>query len=227
MSDQQQQPNINTFEYMFDLYRKSQRTMIVILLAVIVGLIAYVIYQENRYDKAIEKLTATVEQKKAVEKELSDAQVILKPIEKRINGGASYIHKKHNVPMDVAYQYSRSEMIESLNSGMAFITGLAVSGKESEFRPRAVSYTGCCYGIKQIHLGVWKKEKPGLTLKDLYDPDRNIKLGYQILREYYDKTGSIGLALQRYYGSTVQEENIAYADDVLRRSRYIAKYVNG
>lgn len=227
MSDQPSVPNINTFEFMFNLYQRGQRNILIILSLVIVTLVGYIVYQEFRYQKTIDKLTVTIEQKEAIEKELADANVILAPIRDKINKGASYILKKHkHLDADAAYRFAYREMVESLNSGMPFVTGLAISGKESEFKPKAVSYTGCCYGIKQIHLRVWSKEKPGLQLEDLYDPDKNIKLGYTILREYFDKTGSVSAALQRYYGSTIPEDNIAYSQDVMRKAKQIEKYIN-
>lgn len=152
---------------------------------------------------------------------------LVAPIQKKIRLGAKFIHDKHHVPMDVALGYAHSEMVEALKTDLPFSVGLAVTSKESEFKSRAISYTGCCIGHKQINYAVWKKEIPSLTKRDLYDPDKNVALGYRILRQYVDRTGSLPIALQRYYGSTVREDNVAYADDVIRRSRIIARALSG
>lgn len=118
-------------------------------------------------------------------------------------------------------------MLEAMRHGLDFALALAIPSVESSFNPNAISYTDCCLGLYQVHLRIWSQEKPGLTRDDLFNPYRNIEVGQEILKEYQVKAGSIPKALERYYGSTVPDENVAYAQKVLNRSRQIAAFLNG
>ena len=96
--------------------------------------------------------------------------------------------------------------------------GLAISAQESQWNIKAISYNGTSYGIKQIHCKVWCKEF-GVTQKDLFDPEKNIELGYKILAQYKAQYGSMDRALMAYYGSTRQWENEEYLASVKRKAR--------
>lgn len=147
------------------------------------------------------------------------------PVQKKIDLGAMFIHRNYHRPIAEARRLARSEMVNSLKSGIAFSVGLAISSKESGFRSWIASYNDTSHGIKQIHFNVWRKEIPGLTLQDLYNPETNIALGYGILKQYKERYGSLSTAIERYYGSTVPEENYAYRHDVVERASRIARYL--
>lgn len=197
--------------------------VMIVMLLMLFGLGAGVVYQGTLIQKSNDKALEVIKERDAAILENIQLKEINATSQKKIGKAAEYIHQRYNVPMEVALSYARQEYIESQRTGIPYAVGLAVTSKESSFRTTAVSYTGCCYGLKQVHYRVWSKEKPGLTMNDLNDPYKNIQLGYAILKEYYDKTGSLEGALKRYYGSTDAQENYAYAADVIRRSREIAR----
>ena len=209
----------------FKAYVSALHAMLLAAMLIIFGLGASILYQTHLGQKNVELIAQLLAEKEELALENIRLQEIATPIQERIKRGANYIHQKHKVDMKVALEYSHKEMVESLRKGIPFAVGLAISEQESGFRSRAVSHTGCCYGLKQIHLRVWNKEM-GVTLSQLYDPQENIRISYEILDRYRQADGSLYTAIRRYYGSTVPEENVAYAASVLRRSERIAAFIN-
>jgi len=84
--------------------------------------------------------------------------------------------------------------------------------RESSFNPVTISKANC-KGLMQINGKFHTEKLKKLNIKgaELFDIDNNIHLGTMILREYYDKTGSISGALKRYLGAN----NKAYMLDIL------------
>lgn len=84
---------------------------------------------------------------------------------------------KHDIEPDVAY-------------GLVFT--------ESTFRDRAVSHVGA-RGLTQLMPRTAKWLEPGVTTRDLYDPDVNLDLGFRYLRQLIDKyEGDVENALTAY-----------------------------
>jgi soluble lytic murein transglycosylase-like protein len=92
---------------------------------------------------------------------------------------------------------------------------LAVIATESTFRADAVSRAGA-KGLMQI-IPRWHREKiSAIGGSDaLFEPDKNILVGTQILREYLNRSrGNVRTALLRYNGSLGKRSG--YASKVLR-----------
>jgi hypothetical protein len=84
--------------------------------------------------------------------------------------------------------------------------------RESNFDVLADSKAGAV-GLMQVMPKAHKDKmkKIGITNGDLYHIDNNVRLGCWILREYFDKTGTIEKALKRYVGG----HHSTYANDIL------------
>jgi soluble lytic murein transglycosylase-like protein len=84
--------------------------------------------------------------------------------------------------------------------------------RESNFDTLAKSKAGAV-GLMQVMPKAHKDKmkKIGITNGDLYHIDNNVRLGCWILREYFNKTGSIEKALKRYVGGN----HATYANDIL------------
>ena len=84
--------------------------------------------------------------------------------------------------------------------------------RESNFDTLARSKVGAV-GLMQVlpkaHRD--KMKKIGITNGDLYHIDNNVRLGCWILRDYFNKTGSIEKALKRYVGGN----HATYTSDIL------------
>ncbi len=69
---------------------------------------------------------------------------------------------------------------------------------ESTFRERAVSHAGA-RGLTQLMPGTAKWLDPNISVRDLYDPDVNLELGFRYLRQLIDKyDGDVEKALTAY-----------------------------
>jgi soluble lytic murein transglycosylase-like protein len=84
--------------------------------------------------------------------------------------------------------------------------------RESGFNTLAVSKAGAV-GLMQVMPKAHKDKmaKLGIDHSQLFHIDNNVRLGCAILREYYDKTGSIEKALKKYVGG----HHTSYTQDIL------------
>ena len=92
---------------------------------------------------------------------------------------------------------------------------LAVMNRESKLRPTLVS-TANCKGLMQVNPPKHLEKLKALGLKEnspgIFYIDNNIKIGCQILREYYDsQNGDVSKALTRYVGGS----HPSYVSDVM------------
>lgn len=84
--------------------------------------------------------------------------------------------------------------------------------RESRFNVLAVSKMGAI-GLMQVMPKAHRDKMEQLKIgkAELYHIDNNVHLGSRILREYYDKTGSIDKALKKYVGGS----HPSYTNDIL------------
>ena len=84
--------------------------------------------------------------------------------------------------------------------------------RESNFDTLAKSKDGAV-GLMQVMPRAHKDKmkKIGISNGDLYHIDNNVRLGCWILRDYFNKTGSIEKALKKYVGGN----HATYATDIL------------
>ncbi|MGQ0545992.1 MAG: transglycosylase SLT domain-containing protein [Betaproteobacteria bacterium] len=98
---------------------------------------------------------------------------------------------------------------------------LAVISVESRFNPIAESGMGA-RGLMQI-IPRYHREKLARHGGDeaVLDPESNIRVGTQILREYVRRTGSLETGLQ-YYNGAAWDEEARYTQKVLAERRRLA-----
>lgn len=116
------------------------------------------------------------------------------------------------------------EYHESKRTGVPYEVGLAVSWTESTFSPEV--NTWCCVGVKGINYYAHKDEYKIKSWSSLYSIDRNVEISYKMLDKYMAQYGNIHSALKRYYGSTSDYENVAYANKVLKRASIIKQQIS-
>lgn len=120
---------------------------------------------------------------------------------------------------------ARLEQKYSRQYGVPLEIGLAITMQESGFRPQIVSYTGCCFGLKQVNFKAHKGEYGIQKLEDVTIIEKNIKIGYQMIANHYKKYGTYPRALQRYYGATNPVKNVEYARQVLSKAKRLRDIV--
>ena len=87
---------------------------------------------------------------------------------------------------------------------------ISLAFQESSLLKNKTSKAGCV-GLMQIYPKFHPEKVKGFSKAELYEVDTNIRVGCQILREYYISTQSITKALYRYFGA----ENKQYAINIL------------
>lgn len=135
-----------------------------------------------------------------------------------VKTSAALMHGVYNVPMKQALKLAKWEVKYSRKYNIDLKYGLAISAQESRWVAKAVSPNDSSLGIKQVNCHSWC-EHFGVTRKDLFNPEKNIELGYRILAENRQRYGSMDKAILAYYGSTSQAENQEYLGYVLMKLR--------
>ncbi|MBW3572121.1 MAG: lytic transglycosylase domain-containing protein [Gemmatimonadetes bacterium] len=123
----------------------------------------------------------------AVEEDKSSAKeaVIKRNIER---------YKEYTIPRDLAESIYEIALEEDIDPDMAF--GLVRT--ESAFKNSATSHVGAV-GLTQLMPATARWLQPGVTTRDLRNPDTNLRIGFKYLAELIDKyDGDKELALLAY-----------------------------
>jgi Transglycosylase SLT domain len=120
------------------------------------------------------------------------------------------------VYVDLAYKAAKSYKVDPL-------LVLAVMSIESSFDPDAQSHAGA-QGLMQVLTRVHKEKFiPFGGAAAAYDPESNIKVGVQILKEYLVRNGSEAEALKSYVGAALMDSDGGYGFKVLsQKARIVA-----
>jgi Transglycosylase SLT domain len=125
-----------------------------------------------------------------------------------INNAKTYV--------DFAYKAAKSQKVDPL-------LVLAVMSIESSFDPDAQSHAGA-QGLMQVLTRVHKEKfVPFGGTAAAYDPESNIKVGVQILKQYLVRNGSEAEALKSYVGAALMDTDGGYGYKVLsQKARIVA-----
>ena len=97
------------------------------------------------------------------------------------------------IPADLANAIQEAARRENLDPDIAF----RLVATESSFRRRSISSVGAI-GYTQVMPSTAAWLEPGITEKDLFDRDTNLRLGFRYLRMLLDQYGDARLALLAY-----------------------------
>jgi soluble lytic murein transglycosylase-like protein len=104
---------------------------------------------------------------------------------------------------------------------------LAVMSIESSFIPDAQSHAGA-QGLMQVLTRVHKEKFiPYGGVNAAYDPESNIKVGSQILRDYLVRNGNEAGALKSYVGAALMDNDGGYGYKVLSQKARIQAAAQG
>lgn len=125
----------------------------------------------------------------------------------------TYIAKRYQVSAVAVEPLLASAQQTGRSVGVDPLLLVAVMAIESRFNPFAESPMGA-QGLMQI-IPKWHPDKVDVKSDRaaLFDPDTNIRVGAQVLKEYIQTTGSVERALQQYNGSS--DPATPYANKVM------------
>jgi soluble lytic murein transglycosylase-like protein len=137
---------------------------------------------------------------------------------------ADYIARRYRVAEAASTAYVSSAYRSGLEHSVDPLLILAVMAVESRYNPVAESPVGA-RGLMQI-IPRWHQEK---LLEHggeyaLLDPEVNIQVGAQILREYMGRAGEMEAALQMYNGA-LDEPTARYAGKVLAEKARLQQFL--
>ena len=137
---------------------------------------------------------------------------------------SAFLAKRYRVSQQVIQEFVRTAFAAGQGIGVDPLLIIAVMAVESGFNPIAESVAGA-KGLMQVipRFHAEKLEEFGGE-KAIFEPRANILVGSQILREYIQRMGDVGLGLRIYGGGPIDGEN-RYPDRVLDEKRRLQQVV--
>jgi Transglycosylase SLT domain len=140
---------------------------------------------------------------------------------------AKFIAGRYSVSVDAAKTYVDFAYKSAKQYKLDPHLVLAVMSIESSFVPHAQSHAGA-QGLMQVLTRVHREKfSPYGGVSAAYDPESNIKVGSQILREYLVRNGNEAGALKSYVGAALMETDGGYAYKVLSQKARIQAAAQG
>ncbi|MBI2317373.1 MAG: transglycosylase SLT domain-containing protein [Betaproteobacteria bacterium] len=145
---------------------------------------------------------------------VEDGQAPSAAVAREQRAAAGFIAKRYRVAHEEAARFVATAYRAGKESSVDPLLILAVIAVESGFNPLAESVLGA-KGLMQV-MAKFHMEKVALHGDQdvLLEPEANIRVGAQILREYLRRFGETETALQRYAGA-LNDANSQYAGKVL------------
>lgn len=206
--------------------RRVRNTLSVLGLIASLAALALVIYQQRVYlpfSHDYLRLPLTQElTSPAVEEHPASAEA---PAEEgRYHALAEFLARKYKVSQSVILGLVGMAYNTGRQTGIDPLLIIAVMAVESRFNPIAESMAGA-KGLMQVipkyHADKFKRYGGEDAV---FDPQTNILVGSQILKEYIARTGSVGAALQMYAGA-VEDQEDAYTSKVMNEKQRLQQVV--
>lgn len=147
------------------------------------------------------------------------------PHEGRYRALAEFLARRYRVSQDATFDLVSFAHATGYQMGLDPLLIIAVMAVESRFNPIAESVAGA-KGLMQV-IPKYHPEKlqPHGGEQAVFDPQTNILVGSQILKEYLARTGSLTSALQMYAGASDDLQD-AYTVKVMNEKQRLQQVVN-
>jgi soluble lytic murein transglycosylase-like protein len=194
------------------------RTLLLLVLAIVMASTAWLLDQQGM-QAAVAAAPAAPAEPQAAADTVSVAQApaeAAKPVENsRFRALSEFLAKRYKVSQAVTFDLVSMAHAAGQQMGLDPLLIIAVMAVESRFNPIAESVAGA-KGLMQVipkyHLEKFREY--GGEKYAVFDPETNILVGSQILKDYLARTGSLNSALQLYVGAS-DEEDVPYIDKVM------------
>jgi len=145
--------------------------------------------------------------------------------ETRYRALAEFLARKYRVSERMIFNLVGMAHTAGRQIGIDPLLIIAVMAVESRFNPIAESIAGA-KGLMQVIPKYHEDKLKGYGGEDsVFDPETNILVGSQILKEYIARTGSIDSALQMYAGALDDAETI-YTSKVMSEKQRLQQVVS-
>jgi soluble lytic murein transglycosylase-like protein len=138
---------------------------------------------------------------------------------------AEFLAKRYKVSQDVTLDLVSTAHAAGQQIGLDPLLIIAVIAVESRFNPIAESVAGA-KGLMQIipRYHAEKFQEFGGE-KAVFNPEINILVGAQILKEYLRRTGNLSMALQMYNGA-LNDDQDRYTNKVMNEKQRLQRIVS-
>ena len=135
-------------------------------------------------------------------------------LNRRMQAVVDYIAHRYRVSAMAVTPLIRTARDAAESAGLDPLLVVAVIGVESGFNPYSESVVGA-QGLMQV-IGKYHPEKlgPDADRSTLLDPEANIQIGVQVLKESIRRAGNVQAGLQQYAGAGDDADQV-YASKVL------------
>ena len=141
------------------------------------------------------------------------------PENSRYRALSAFLAKRYRVSQAVTHDLVTIAHAAGQQIGVDPLLIIAVIAVESRFNPIAESVAGA-KGLMQIipHYHSDKFRDFG-GVKAVFDPEANIVVGSQIIKEYLSRTGNLNSALQLYVGAASDQESVYFGKVMTEKQR--------
>jgi hypothetical protein len=156
---------------------------------------------------------------------VSAALVTEPPHEERHHALSEFLARRYNISQDVTFDLVTMAHAAGRQIGLDPLLIIAVMAVESRFNPLAESVAGA-KGLMQVipRYHVEKFREVGGDKWSVFDPETNILVGSQILKEYLRRTGNLTAALQLYVGSP-EDNTDGYTGRVMNEKQRLQQFL--
>lgn len=146
------------------------------------------------------------------------------PEDGRYQAIAEFLAKKYKVSQEVTFDLVGIAYAAGHQLGLDPLLIIAVMAVESRFNPIAESVAGA-KGLMQV-IPKFHPDKIGEFggEKAVFDPQTNILIGSQILKDYLRRTGNLSTALQMYAGALDDDQDL-YSSKVMNEKQRLQHVV--
>lgn len=153
------------------------------------------------------------------------APAVAHPEESRYQALAAFLARKYKVSERMIFNLVGMAHKAGRQIGIDPLLIIAVMAVESRFNPIAESMAGA-KGLMQVIPKYHTDKLKGYGGEEsVFDPQTNILVGSQILKEYIARTGSVNAALQMYAGALNDAEDL-YTNKVMTEKQRLQQVVS-
>ncbi|MBI4194905.1 MAG: transglycosylase SLT domain-containing protein [Betaproteobacteria bacterium] len=193
-------------------------------LTLVTGLTALALITQGEYSR-VDGNPAPAEGLEMAAEPASKAAAGARPEDRRYHAIAEFLSKRYRVSHDVTLDLVGIAHAAGHQIGLDPLLIIAVMAVESRFNPIAESVAGA-KGLMQVIPKYHGDKLKGFGgERAVFDPETNILVGAQILKEYLGRTGNLGMALQMYAGA-LDDEHDAYTTKVMSEKLRLQQVVN-
>lgn len=171
--------------------------------------------------------TVAITTEKEADQPITPQNAKLLADEKQQQTVSNWLSKRYRVANDAANKFVSAAYVIAKEYKLDPLLILSVMAIESGLNPFAESPVGA-QGLMQVMAKVHQDKFEDLGgVKAALDPEANIRVGSQILKEYVTRGGSVEAGLKMYVGAALKENDGGYGSKVLAEYRRLKEVSKG